>query len=298
VTTLGFIGLGRMGNPMATHLVRDDHDVVVFDKRSEAVDEVVTTGARGADSTAAVGERADVIFLSVPGPAAVKSVVSELEPTIESGSAVVDLTTSTPSTTQTVAEQLADEGVTVLGAPVSGGVSGAEDGTLSVMAGGDRATYEACREYLDAFATDVFHLGPDPGYGHAVKLLNNYLSTTATVATAEAVVLGQQIGLDIETLCEVFNASSGRNSSTEEKFPDYIANDRDIGFTLGLAEKDLRLAHQFADENRVPLLLGSIVRSQYSAARAAHGADGDMRRIHDFVREYMVAAEEASEDEG
>lgn len=282
---------------MATQLVRDGHDVVAFDQRSEAVDEMATAGASGVDSAAAVGERADVIFLSLPGPAAVKSVVSELEPTIDSGAAVVDLTTSTPSTTQAVAEDLADRDVTVLGAPVSGGVSGAEDGTLSVMVGGDRAAYEACREYFDAFATDVFRIGADPGHGHAVKLLNNYLSTTAAVATAEAVVLGQQIGLDIETLCEVFNVSTGRNSATEEKFPDYVANDRDIGFTLGLAEKDLRLVHQFADEHRVPLLLGSIVRSQFSAARAAHGDDGDMRRIYDFVQENMVAAGGVSEDE-
>lgn len=237
-----------------------------------------------------------MIFLSLPDPEAVKAVVSELEPTIDPGSVLVDTTTSTPGVTRSIADRLAGDDVTVLGAPVSGGASGAETGTLTVMVGGDRATLEACREYFDAFAANVFHVGDDPGHGHAVKLLNNYLSNTAMVATAEAIVLGQQVGLDVETMCEIFNVSTGRNSATEDKFPDYISADRDVGFALGLMEKDLRLLLQFAEDNRIPLLLGSVVRSQVGCTRTRYGDDGDMTDVYDYVRETIGVDETEPEE--
>ncbi|MFC6837812.1 NAD(P)-dependent oxidoreductase [Halomarina ordinaria] len=291
MTSLGFIGLGRMGGRMATHLVRDGHDVVVFDRRRDAMAAVESAGAKGVASAADVGAEADVVFLSLPNPGVVETVVSELETTLGAGAAIVDTTTSTPAMTRSLAERLADDGVTVLGAPVSGGASGAENGTLTVMVGGDRATLDACREYLDAFAANVVHVGDDPGHGHAVKLLNNYLSNTAMVATSEAIVLGQQVGLDVETMCDVFNVSTGRNSATEDKFPDYVSAGRDVDFALGLMEKDLRLLLQFAEDSRVPLLLGSVVRSQVGCTRARFGDDGDMTDVYDYLRETMVTDE-------
>lgn len=294
MVTLGFIGLGRMGGPMATHLVRDGHDVAVFDRRPEAVKAVEAAGGTGAGSTAALGTAADVVFLSLPGPKEVKAVVSELEETVEPGSVVIDMTTSRPGTTRVVAERLADHGATLLGSPVSGGTSGAEEGTLAAMVSGDRATFEATREYFDAFAANVFHVGEDPGHGHAVKLLNNYLSCTALVATSEAVVLGQQIGIDIETMCDIFNVSSGRNSATEDKFPDAIAKGRGVGFALELVEKDIRLLLEFAEENRTPLLVANVVRSLVGRTRTRYGDGGDMTDIYNYISEVMTAAEDAS----
>jgi 3-hydroxyisobutyrate dehydrogenase len=291
VTSLGYIGLGQMGGSMATHLARDGNDVAVFDRRREAIDAVEAAGAKGMETASEVAETADVIFLSLPGPDAVEAVVSELETAIGPGSVVVDTTTSTPDTTRSIADRLANSGVTVLGAPVSGGTSGAEEGTLTVMVGGDNTTFESCREYFDAFATNVFHVGEDPGHGHAVKLLNNYLSDTAMVATSEAIILGQQVGLDIETMCEIFNVSTGRNSATEDKFPDHIPNDRDVGFALGLMEKDLRLLLRFAEDNRVPLLLAGVVRSQVGCTRNRYGDDGDMTDVYDYLRETLTTAE-------
>lgn len=293
MATLGFIGLGRMGGPMATHLVRDGHEVVVFDRRTEAIEAVEAAGGSGADSTAAVGEATDVIFLSLPGPKEVKAVVSDLEGAVEPGTVVVDTTTSTPETTRRVAERLADSGATVLGSPVSGGTSGAEGGTLTAMVSGDRAAFEASREYFDAFAANVFHVGDDPGHGHAVKLLNNYLSCTALLATSEAIVLGQQIGLDMETMCEIFNVSSGRNSATEDKFPDAIAKGRGVGFALELMEKDIRLLLEFAEDNRTPLLIANVVRSQIGRTRNRYGDDGDMTDVYDYLREVMTATGDA-----
>ncbi|WP_255167225.1 NAD(P)-dependent oxidoreductase [Natrononativus amylolyticus] len=287
MTTLGFVGLGEMGGEMATHLVRAGYETRVFDRRREPVAVLESAGASGAESVAVVGEGVDAVFLSLPGPAAVEQVVSELEPTLSPGSTVVDLTTSTPETTRSVADRLSSADVSVLGAPVSGGASGAEAGSLTAMVGGERAALERCRPYLEAFATNVVHVGDDPGHGHAVKLLNNYLSFTAMVATSETVLLGQTAGLDLETMCEVFNASTGRNSATEDKFPDFITADRDVGFALELMEKDSRLLLEFAEDNRVPLLLAGVVRSQVGRTRARYGDGGDMTDVYDHLRETM-----------
>lgn len=289
MTTLGFIGLGQMGGSMATHLAQSGNEIFVFDQDQEAINAVEAVGATGTSSASEVGKKAEVVFLSLPNPEVVRAVVSELETTISPNSVIIDTTTSTPDTTRSIAEQLATDNVKVLGAPVSGGATGAENGTLTVMVGGDRATFEACQEFFDAFATNVFHIGDDPGYGHAVKLLNNYLSNTAMVATSEAIILGQQIGLDIETMCEIFNVSTGRNSATEDKFPDYISNDRDVGFALGLMEKDLRLLLQCAEDNQIPLLLASVVRNQVGRTRNQYSEAGDMTDVYDYLRDVMTA---------
>lgn len=288
MTALGFIGLGQMGGSMARHLAQSDNEVFVFDQQQEAISALESVGATGTSSASKVGKKAEVIFLSLPNPKVVRAVVSELEATIRPNSVIIDTTTSTPDTTRSIAEQLANEKVTVLGAPVSGGATGAEKGTLTVMVGGDQATFEACEEFIDTFAAHVFYIGEDPGYGHAVKLLNNYLSNTALVATSEAIILGQEIGLDIETMCEIFNVSTGRNSATEDKFPDYISNDRDVGFALGLMEKDLRLLLQYAEDNQVPLLLASVVRNQVGRTRNRYGETGDMTDVYDYLREIMT----------
>lgn len=283
MTTLGFIGLGQMGGRMARHVVDAGHDLVAFDLDADALGRLVDAGATAADSVDEVGERADIVFLSLPDPAAVEAVVEDLAETLAAGSAVVDLTTSTPGTSRDAAEQLAEGDVTFLGAPVSGGKSGAEAGTLTLMAGGDGAAVEACRPYVESFATDVFHIGDDPGHGNAVKLLNNYLSNVALVATSEAIALGREAGLDAETMCDVFNVSSGQNTSTKQKFPEHIIPGEDIGFALGLMEKDMRLLTEFAEDYRVPLLVESVVHNQVSAARARFGDDGDMGQIYDYV---------------
>jgi 3-hydroxyisobutyrate dehydrogenase-like beta-hydroxyacid dehydrogenase len=148
MATLGFVGLGAMGGPMASHLARSGHDVVVFDREPERIGGVEAVGARGARSTPDVGQSADVVFLSLPGPEAVVTVASELESTLRAGSVVVDTTTSTPETTRAIADRLNRGDVTVLGAPVSGGTSGAADGALTTMVGGDRSAFEACKPYL------------------------------------------------------------------------------------------------------------------------------------------------------
>ncbi|MFB6157920.1 MAG: NAD(P)-dependent oxidoreductase [Haloferacaceae archaeon] len=284
MTRVGFVGLGRMGGPMAAHLT-DDHRVAGFDVREEAVEAFAEAGGTPAATAADAAADAEVVFLSLPGPDEVEAVVDEVGDALDPDAVLVDLTTSTPGTTEAVADRLAAD---VLGAPVSGGVSGAERGTLTVMVGGDPAVLEACRPLLEAFAADVFHLGDGPGDGHAAKLLNNYLSTTALLASSEALALGRRAGLDGETLVELFSASSGRNSATEDKLPEQVlTGDYDLGFTLGLTEKDIRLLGSFAEEQDAPLLLAGVVRNLVGYARSDHGGDADMTRVYDFVERRM-----------
>jgi len=288
MSKVGFIGLGDMGGPMATHLVEAGTDVTAFDLDADRVAAVADAGATPADDGPDAARGADVVVLSLPGPDAVNAVVDDVEPALESGAVLVDTTTSTPLTTERLADRLGARDVDVLSAPVSGGKAGAQAGTLSVMVGGDEALFEACRPLFEAFATDVFYVGDGPGDGHAVKLLNNYLSYTALLATSEAVVLGDIAGLDRELLLDVFDASTGRNSATEDKLPNQVlTGDYDTGFPLDLTEKDVRLFVQFGEEFETPLLLGTVVRQLVGYARSHQGDDADMTRVYDFVEAMM-----------
>jgi len=279
---VGFIGLGEMGAPMAEHLV-DGNDVTAFDVDESAVERLEDSGAIPAADAADAVSGSDVVFLSLPTPDTVERVVDEAANAFDPGTVLVDLSTSTPTTTDRLADRLASRDVDVLGAPVSGGKSGASAGTLSVMVGGDASVYEACRPLFESFADDVFHVGDDPGHGHAVKLLNNYLSFTGLLAASEAVALGRAAGLDAETLVDAFNASSGRNSATEDKFPAHVLPETyDMGFPLELMEKDIRLFAEFGEAHDAPLLLGSLVRNLVGYARSEQGGEADMTRVYDF----------------
>jgi 3-hydroxyisobutyrate dehydrogenase len=289
MVTIGFIGLGDMGAPMAGHLADDGHDVTAFDVDDDALAAAADAGLTPAESSAAAAAGRDVVFLSLPDPPTVELVVDEIEDALDGGAVLVDTTTSTPKTTDAVAARLARRSVDVLGAPISGGKRGAREGTLSVMAGGDAAVYEACEPLFEAFATDRFHVGDAPGHGHAVKLLNNYLSYNSLLAASEAVILGANAGLDRRQLVEVFSASTGRNSATEEKIPEQVlSGDYDTGFPLSLTEKDLYLFTEFAEEQRTPVLLGYVTRLLVGYARAIEGDDGDMTRVYDFLETVMT----------
>nr|WP_117595587.1 NAD(P)-dependent oxidoreductase [Haloprofundus halophilus] len=288
MVAVGVVGLGQMGGPIAEHLVAE-HSVTAFDLDRSAVERLEAHGATPADTAADAAAGADVVFLSLPTPDVVETVVEEAAEAFDSGSVLVDLSTSTPSTTERVAALLDDRDVDVLGAPVSGGPSGARAGSLSVMVGGDEAVYEACLPLFESFAADVLHVGERPGHGHAVKLLNNYLSFAGFLATSEAVALGRAAGLDGETLVDAFSAGSGRNSATEEKFPNYVlTGEYDMGFPLELMEKDIRLFAEFAEAHDASALLGGVVRNLVGYARVRQGGEADMTRAYEFVEQQMM----------
>lgn len=285
---VGFIGLGDMGGPMATHIVEAGYEVTAYDLVEERTAAVAEAGATPVDETSEAVRGADVVFLSLPGPSAVETVVEAVESALEPGTVIVDTTTSTPLTTETLAERVTERDVEVISAPVSGGKRGAQAGTLSVMVGGEVALFEAVRPLLDPFSADVFHVGAGPGDGHAAKLLNNYLSYSALLATSEAVVLGNVAGLDRDLLLDVFNASTGRNSATEVKLPEQVlTGNYDTGFPLHLTEKDVRLFVQFGEEYETPLLMGNVLRHLVGYARSHQGDDADMTRVYDFVEAMM-----------
>lgn len=289
MVTIGFIGLGDMGGPIVRHLVGAGYDVTAFDIDDDALAEATEAGATPATSNADAASGVELVFLSLPDPPTVELVVAEIDDALESGTVLVDLTTSTPETTNSVAEKLSRMGVAVLGAPISGGKHGARAGTLSVMVGGDEAVYEACKPVFETFAPDSFHVGDAPGHGHAVKLLNNFLSYTALLATSEAVIVGESAGLDPELLVEVFNASTGRNSATEDKLPNQVlTGEYDTGFPLSLTEKDVRLFTEFAERQGTPVLLGTVTRLLVGYARSVEGDDADMTRVYDFLESVMT----------
>lgn len=289
MVTVGFVGVGRIGGPMARHHVEAGHEVTVFDIDEEAMRQLVEIGASGADDAAEVARTAEVVFLSLPGPDDVIEVVDAIEGSLAPGSTVIDTTTSTPAVTGEIAKRLGDCEVAVLGAPVSGGTSGAEAGTLTVMVGGDRDVFRSVRPLFDPIASDVIYVGSAPGDAHAVKLLNNYLTYTALMATSEAIVLGRQAGLDPETMIEVFNASSGHNSSTEEKFPNHILTDRfDLGFPLEAMEKDVRLFVEFAEASDTPVLIGNTIRQSVGFARNDQGDEADISHVYTFFERLMT----------
>lgn len=289
MSSLGFIGLGAMGGPIAQNLVSAGHDVTVFDLDDDALQAVAETGATAAASSAEAAADAEVVFLSLPGPDNVEAVVTEIESSLDDGSILVDLTTSTPDTTNGIADLLADQGIHVLGAPVSGGASGAKDATLSVMVGGEESVFEVCKPLFESIGTDIFHVGDKPGHGHAVKLLNNYLSNIGLIAASEAVILGDAVGLDRKTLVDVFSVSSGRNSATQDKIPNQVlTGEYNVGFKIGLMEKDMRLLSEFANNQQIPLLVGNIARDITGYTKTKKGYNGDMSHIYDFLEEVMI----------
>lgn len=285
---IGFIGLGDMGGPIVQHLVDGGYDVTAFDIDDDALDAASDAGATPANSSEALAASSDVVFLTLPDPSAVEGVVGEIRDELKPGSVVVDMTTSLPAVTNAVAADLDSRSVDVLGAPISGGKHGAQEATLSVMVGGDVAVYEACEPLFETFAPDRFHVGKTPGDGHAAKLLNNFLSYNSLLAASEAVILGQNAGLDRAQLLKLFSASTGRSSATDDKLPNQVlTGDYDTGFPLSLTEKDVRLFTEFAETQETPVLLGYVTRLLVGYARSTEGDDADMTAVYDFLERVM-----------
>ena len=278
---IGFVGLGQMGGPMTRRLLAAGYELVVHDVRAAAVDRLVAEGAERAASPAEVAERVEVVLVSLPTPQVVRQVALGPDGLIR-GSAIktyVDLSTTGQAVAVAVAEALGERGIVTLDAPVSGGVRGAREGTLAVMAAGPAAELERVCALLKVFGR-VFHVGERPGLGQLMKLANNFLSATAIVATAEAVVLGVKGGLDPATMLAVINASTGRNTASEDKFPrQVLTGEYAAGFTTGLLAKDLGLCAAAADALAVPMPVAAEVFAQWQRAVDELGADADIMTI-------------------
>ena len=275
---VGFVGLGNIGEPMCRRLLENGYEVSIYDVNPEAVSKLGDTAAEPAENLKVLASSAEVVLLSLPGSDVVEEAVLGERGLVEglsSGKVLIDTSSSRPSSTRDLAEKLAESGVEMLDAPVSGGVLRAEEGKLAVMVGGREEVFERHREVLEAFGEKIFHVG-DHGAGHLVKSLNNLLSATTLASAAEAVILAQKAGVAPETLLEVINAGNGRSYSTEVKFPNFILNRSfDDGFALGLMVKDLKIALETAAEIGHPMFSGSAISQLWQAAfTRGHGPEG------------------------
>jgi 3-hydroxyisobutyrate dehydrogenase-like beta-hydroxyacid dehydrogenase len=272
---VGFVGLGAMGVHMASRLLDAGHTLAVFDTRAEAMAPHVARGALACASAAAVADAADTVLVSLPTPDVVQQVAHEL---LAGGAmrAYVDLSTTGPAMAAQVAATLRERGVACLDAPVSGGVAGAQAGTLTIMAAGDEAVFERLKPLLEVLGRNVVLVGSEPGQGQLAKVLNNLLSASAIAITGEALALGVHGGLSARTLLDVFNASSGRNTASADKFPKHVLpRTFGAGFRLELMHKDVQLCLAEARRQGVPMALGGAVGELWAqaAAGAADGAD-------------------------
>jgi len=239
--TLGFIGLGSIGAPMATNLVAAGHRVVGFDVAGTK--ERLPSGAVAANSVEETAAQVDTLFMSLPNGAASKAACSQLaHAERQQANVIIDLSTIGLDAVQECARLLEHTRMVYVDAPVSGGVPGARAGSLTVMVGAERSVFEKIKPLLSAIAKNCFHMGDKPGDGQVMKLLNNFLSATALAATSEAVLFGVKYGLDIEQIIDVINASSGRNTASTDKFPQsVIPQTYDYGFAAALMGKDVDL---------------------------------------------------------
>lgn len=279
---IGFVGLGAIGAPIAEAIADAGHELVVHDCDPQAIEPAVARGALPCTSPAEVANLAEIVFVSLPRPDVVRTVAVG-ERGLAEGKAMrtyIDLSTTGSVVAAEVAGALGALGIDVLDSPVSGGVVGARARTLAVMAAGEEPVYERIRPLLQLFGKNVFLVGATPGQGQTAKLLNNLLSATALAITSEAVTFGIAAGLDPATLLEVFNAGTGRNSATVEKFPNQVLTRQFAsGFRLELMAKDLELCLGEVREKRFPMLLGGLVQQLWTLAASQADANADHTEI-------------------
>jgi 3-hydroxyisobutyrate dehydrogenase-like beta-hydroxyacid dehydrogenase len=289
MAVLGFVGVGRMGGPMASRLLDAGHSLCIYDVSAEATKPFAARGAHIAGSPAEVASQAEIVLVSLPTPDIVRSVALGGNAGIINGSRariMIDLSTTGPGVATEVAGQLAERHIGWVDAPVSGGVTGARAGTLAVMVSCPKKTFEEIEPILKTFGK-TFFTGEKPGLGQSAKLANNLLAAAAMVATSEVMAMGVKAGLDPKVLLDIINASSGRNSATQDKFPRAILpRTFDFGFATGLSYKDVRLCVEEAEAMGVPMVVGGAVREMLAITRARFGPESDFTHIAKVLEEW------------
>lgn len=257
VETVGLVGLGNMGQPMARCLIAGGLRVQGFDLAAAARDELAEAGGTAAASAADAARGADAVILMLPDSNVVEAVAdsADFRDALRPGTTVIDMSSSEPERTRALAGRLAEAGIGLVDAPVSGGVAKAVTGQLAIMVGGADEDVARVSPLLERMGR-IFRAGP-VGAGHAVKALNNLMSATHLLVTAEAMLAGQRFGVEPEAMLAIVNASSGRSGSTENKWPNFVLPATfDSGFALRLMLKDMRIAAGLAASLHSPCALG------------------------------------------
>jgi 3-hydroxyisobutyrate dehydrogenase len=280
---VGIVGTGNMGGRMGRRVLEAGVPIVAYDRDAARVE---ASGIPAADSLAELVEAVDVVLLSLPDSGVIEAVVlgdDGIADRCRPGQVVVDLSTASPQSTVALHERLAESGVELLDAGVSGGAKAADEGSLTLMVGGSEETLAQVRPILGHFAGEVFHMG-GPGSGHVAKLLNNFLNGVALAATSEVMVAARRSGLDLERFLDVLNNSSGVNFATLKRFPSIIKGDYlEGGLTGALMAKDLRLYLEHVARIGVPTFTGPACLATFEVANAAGYGEQISNRVVDAL---------------
>lgn len=280
-TTLGFIGLGQMGQPMASHIAKGPAQLFCYDLVAGRAPE----GAIERASLAEVIAAAETTFLSLTDGAVVNGVAAEVAAMENiAGKTVVDMSTIGPDAARQAAATLSAAGATYIDAPVSGGRAGALRASIAIIWGGPKAEMERHRAIIDLFCANAFHVGDDPGQGQAVKLLNNFLTATSMSATTEAVLFGLHHGIEMKTILDVVKVSTGNNTAVSDKFPNRILpRTFDAGFFAELMSKDVRLYRDCVEKAGTPGQIGGQVADVWRQVEEALPPQSDFTRIFEVL---------------
>jgi 3-hydroxyisobutyrate dehydrogenase len=299
IKTVGFIGIGNMGAPMAANVKRGGFEVVAFDlDPARAKKWAQEHGARATDQLAELGKVCDAIVTMLPTGKEVREALFNMQDgalaaNMKAGAIVIDMSSADPVGTRTLGKDLAARNLKLVDAPVSGGVPRARDGSLAIMIGGDASSVAAVKPVLACMGSKLFEVG-SLGCGHAMKCLNNFLAATSFAAAAEAVTVGRKFGLDPEVIADVVNVSTGRSFASEMLIKQHLLSGTfGTGFALGLLAKDVKIAADLAEQIGVDAPVGRLTRDLWADARDALGGEQDHTRaaVHWEKRALPSAAE-------
>jgi len=285
--SVGFIGLGNMGNPMAANVLKNGFALTVFDKNAQAMTNLVQLGAKAAASAGALAEQCEVVLTCVPGSPESEDLylgAGGLMAAAKSGNVLVDMSSVLPSTPRKLEPQAKARSVQFLEAPVSGGVTGARAATLAIMTGGDAAVLERVRPILRAMGPNIYHVGP-VGTGNTVKAINNMMSSVNSIAMMEGLVVGIKAGIDMQKIYEIVKDSSGNSNALARVPRALIPRNFEPGFKVQLMNKDLDTFTTIAKELHVPVSFANVAQRYQQAALAADLGEKDTSVIFTLIEQ-------------
>ena len=281
--TVGYIGLGHMGQPMVAHLLASGVPVLAYDLVADHLAAMTARGAQAARSVADMTSRCDVVVLSLPDPAAVENVVGQLLAAPKKGVTIVDLSTSDPALSQALGKKAKAAGMQFVDAPVSGGPVRSLNGTLTIMIGGEDAAVQAALPVLNVLGGHVVHIG-GPGMGDVVKLVNNMVMLSNQLIVSEAILLAEKAGVPARQMVEIMSTGSARSYALERTAPNILSGDFTPGMTLTLALKDVALANQLGRSVGQPLRVAAVTEKLLRQALEIGLADYDTSGVYEAAK--------------
>ena len=263
---IGYVGLGAMGGALARRLMLS-HKLHVLDLRPDVVQGFTDNGAIPAQNGASLAQTCDIVLMCLPRSSNVREAIfgpGGLAEGLEPGKILVDQTSGDPDETRAMAAELAERGITLIDAPVSGGPAGADAGTIAIMVGGPMEAFEKVKPYFESISPNVMHCG-DIGNGHVVKIVNNTMAACNRLAMYEAVAVGRKYGLSLQTISDVINKSSGRSGATERTLPAMLKGEQASNFAIGLMLKDVSLGAKLGINAGAPMMIANVVRGMLQA---------------------------------